>query len=848
MLDIYRYLFANAFTSPGGTITTSSFQERDQYIKDNIEFFRRIIMHNLDTAGICNDGEPLAKTKYYKHLFGERMDADEPMEILSFDTKTMVTFDKPTMADHPITIRHLQKYEGTYNNFMRKYPLNEILIRGIMDPVHPDISTVAKDGQILYYDRRLVDEQEMSLIYKLQDWIYKYIHRWHNRNFSFSDSLYPTCHLAVMFAHLPSRLIAIRNEAVHTYEAHSFHIRQHLASNGLLDRVMDDLSLSQQMFLYRNLTFLKKYSGSREAFDAMIFGLVRSTNIIIGGYHTELEHKDGKLVPIFDRRLYSETGIENKRLSLIEYRAIEALINPNNDIITNREYLKRILTVDYSDVLTKMIEIGDNPAHTSKSYTLLECYIYHWAWLSNTHKYPGVIQFSMTAKGQYVTTTPVVAFHLWLLMVRKLAGHTDVLMPCNIDIPIIQTMDNIAGIQYPSVIEALSTLGDDTYEGASVLEDNLVDLSKIDDRSTFKDTIFKVHKGYIQTRHFTDGQECLELRSVMTAFMAETYGHATNLPLRYGGTDVDTWLTDHNIHLPDDPGQLTVAIDRIMLASTGFIDYNANFGTANAVRTIMQQLCSYSVQFNVIAPVPNLVCDAHFDRISKIELAEVTTPVTYRVVFRACAAGGISANNKNRQLLGQCPSDDYDHNAMGLLVDVHMVEFFGGDFRSAIGNINSRRDDLWADRIDVGSVDNRDPDAPFTFDNNVLTIPAPVNYVMGEETLNTGYVGRKYASESPSISGVRVMVAPHGHWNDDSGTILPAGIRSVSLESQQEGSEHWKVEGAWCGAQKWQAADGSPSVVEFTIGIDEVDAVDCDSSDPECIHGHAAYRIEITGV
>ena len=207
------------------------------------------------------------KFKYYLNISGQYHPLDTMMKVVSIDTLQTIDFTLENLLLNPATAVAYQYGSRQYQVLLSQYPNQELLIKGILYPVDINTAINAPDGTILGYPPNLVEDNEYSLISNLQTWINGFKLRWNNVQYGTSDVLYPATALGIMYLNILPAILTFRLQACKTNEAHSFHVRQYLASHNLLNNYIDNMSLEQTLFFYRNISYIERNSGKRAIFD-----------------------------------------------------------------------------------------------------------------------------------------------------------------------------------------------------------------------------------------------------------------------------------------------------------------------------------------------------------------------------------------------------------------------------------------------------------------------------------------------------------------------------------------------------------------------------------------------------
>jgi hypothetical protein len=337
--------------------------------------------------------------KYYLNVAGEYHPTDTVMQITTLDSLTsdpiQLSFTKATLAANP-DLRTFYGY-GTryYEDLVRQYPDQEQLILGILYPADLATAVAAPDGAILSYPAKLVEPQEITLIPELEAWIQRYQVRWHVKAFSISSSLYLASQHAILYLNLVPKLLNLRLRRCKTNEAHSFHIREYLASHGGLDQYLDFLTLEQALFLYRNLAYLEHHNGQRRIFHWLIDRLLSRRHIPLADY--SVRH-----LSTFTPEYYPEYQLKKKALNtpyntppMDEYTLDQLLAKETKVAVWNADYtyhhrdqINRALQNSPSGTLqTKVLESSATDYTDGFPYHLSDILLTHWAYLVATGAY-----------------------------------------------------------------------------------------------------------------------------------------------------------------------------------------------------------------------------------------------------------------------------------------------------------------------------------------------------------------------------------------------------------------------------------------------------------------------------
>lgn len=246
----------------------------------------------LNPTWLCNN-DP---TPYQAHLKGLDHTLDTPLSFLSVDTNVLTPLTD--LRNHPVTVQKLiadsPVIHGTTSMGYRTYRDDFIdklgdfghqRLMGILYPYTGDFPV--KNGTILYYDPTKVEFQEFSLIPELQQWIYTSLQRWTNSGYILSDPLYVAGLLGVLYTHMVSRVVSIRDKHMGTNQAHSFHIDAFLGDYGLTE-LTNILTIPQKQLLVRELPNLINTAGTHATYSFLCTLAEMDTRVAITEFTTRL--------------------------------------------------------------------------------------------------------------------------------------------------------------------------------------------------------------------------------------------------------------------------------------------------------------------------------------------------------------------------------------------------------------------------------------------------------------------------------------------------------------------------------------------------------------------------------
>lgn len=374
-----------------------------------------------NTNAIFDEHDP-STWKYYKNICGEYFASDTRMLITSIDSLEEIEFSKENLRYHRATKKAYGFGTTYYKELVDLYPDQEQLIRGILYPVDMATAIAGYEGEILSYPSVLVEETEPGLIPKLQDWVNGYYQRWDNIQYQNTDNLYRVAFLGVLYAMLPAAIENIRKQACFTYEAHSYHVKQYLASHSKLDQYLPYMTRSQAMFFYHNLSYIEKNNGKREIFDILLQRVFTDRHLPLGHFSLmhSTENMPDSLLPlvVFEKTPLNTTkNIDSiDQYSLNDVLDIEDVILPSNRKYRDDEQRKIALLATNTlspDIPTKLLQSTVVDYTDSEHHRLSDIALQHWLWLGKKDLYQAFITFTIPATGSRLSLNPLDAFSMY---------------------------------------------------------------------------------------------------------------------------------------------------------------------------------------------------------------------------------------------------------------------------------------------------------------------------------------------------------------------------------------------------------------------------------------------------
>lgn len=366
---------------------------------------------------------------YYMNLAGQYHETDTPMTVVSLDTLETIDFTYDNLLLHRATRKAYSFGTTYYNNLLSRYPNQETLIRGVLNPVDITTAINAKNWTILYYDQNEVEPQEAYLISDLQEWVNVTIDRWFLPMAAKTSSQYPATFFGNFFIHLPGEIINIRNRYARTQYVHSYHLWAFLGSHERLNRFKDYTTLKQSLYLYRNIEYIEAHAGKTGTFVDLVANILTDRRIPLTAY--EIQQNTSKL----GEEIYPEGVIAKipqnelaESVSGIEYISIgEALENEAPIAKDNPNYLteqKEQVPAQTKNAITnvlptKVLESVMVDQSDAMPHKLTDTLLTEWIYLATSGKYVANIVLTDPVTQEGMSMSVREALILWVYAVMQ---------------------------------------------------------------------------------------------------------------------------------------------------------------------------------------------------------------------------------------------------------------------------------------------------------------------------------------------------------------------------------------------------------------------------------------------
>lgn len=546
--------------------------------------------------------------KYYMNMAGDYHPSDTMMRVRSLDTLELIDFTKANLEIHRTTKREYAFGTTFYNELALKYQdkNQEQLILGILNPVDITLDVIdSEDGEILWYDKSLVESNETNLIPDLEAWIKKIYGRWYNAFYPEIDDLYDAYHQGTIFAFIPSTILNIRLANCKTQRVHTYHIREYLASHNRLDAFIDNMTKRQQLYFYRNILYLHRNAGKQEIHDELVGKVMTDRGLPLAQWDIRhnLEFQPEEINPVAE--LYrtpvnlgiAAAGADVRSVARM-LLAEDPLAKDNTKIRAQAEITitEQIQTSRFNELPTKILESSVIDMTDATPYSLSDALLNHWMFWSHSARYETFLAIRDPKTGTNVRMSNKSAFLLWIYSINKAYGVTLEFLPKLEAWRVLR--------QPPPTMVELEAVVTPKYVNKATLESLYVKLPVLPDKiispGTFYDTVYEIHEHTMHERDVWASQENFMSRGMVEGAAQLFY---YDVPLDFG-SDIryDDWLVDHNLDAAMaefSTLELETLAYNILRAATGVdaIGVKSLKEMQTAMLRLFARLSSYSIQF-----------------------------------------------------------------------------------------------------------------------------------------------------------------------------------------------------------------------------------------------------------
>lgn len=601
-----------------------------------VKFSDEAICNNkaLEKLGVSVDSDPTT-WRYYLNLNGEYHSTNTQMKTISLDNQQEIVLTKETLKTHKKTRNAMRPGKWLFYELFDKYPTQGVLLRGLLYPVDPSVAIPAKDGDILNWDKDLVEQQEHRLIETLCKESMAIFHRWHIDTHLSVGTLYSAAFLINYAKAMYDAVMSARNQSVNTNEAHSYHIWRYLASNGKLERYRPYLTQEQTLWLYREVKYIVNNAGLQETLQSLIDNLLSPRGIRCMELQIAQDTRDLKnpLLEIERKKLnyHNEDLLHLVPMSILgvnEKLSHRIDGDPNNVAEDSAEVTNQSSSILSTRVHTKAIETFI-PAEVSPMLDVeLTHLLRQWGYLALSGRYLDVVTIREFKSGQEVKLSVRHAYQLYLAMI-KISQRIPLTEYGKFGIPAVIS-HQIPDISHPWIHKELT--------------DNLMRDLKVPDlissTADFYAEVIRQRQALVDFDLWSQQQLTSDIEAVFHAAINACHRNV-KLTLGDEGTKEVDWLNSINPefinYTPDEAKDLAVTIMVKCCGIDTISDYDKST-VRDRLMELIEELGCYHVRF-----VANTTDESPYnartevDKVNKIITAKMNDSLYYDLGYRFTA-------------------------------------------------------------------------------------------------------------------------------------------------------------------------------------------------------------------
>lgn len=584
--------------------------------------------------------------RYYLHLAGEYHEYDKPMYIINLDDVNSgeVLLTKELLENNRITRESYQYGERFYNELIARYPSQESLILGMLNPVHINTAISAEDGTILTYNKKLVEDYELYLIEDLEKWIKNYLYRWVVKDYATFNDRYLTVALSDIYSKLPGKILQIRLNYCHTDYVHSYHVKQYLESNLRLGQYVPYMSRGTMMFLYRNIRWINRNAGKSNVFNLLVQKILTDQGIPLTEHHLIRSANQAEDIvdrPNYENDPYPDIKVLPRSINFSSsgdtsaFITVEDIVRKQAEILDytedqivefTEETTSKAKSSGRNELITKTLESVMVDNTNSVYFPLGRVLLSHWIYYSCTNRYPSNISFVNHVSNEQVVINTLDALALYAYLLYT-ANHVDLTPPVYME-PFVAL--GVLRLPNPSRNDILNVIDGSRVSPGRLdkIMDNQIYLPNLVNTSVFYDHCVEIQQFMMKQRYAWASTDSMTEHAMLINAASMFYASYDLDPFDVATEDIlySDWLESKGLSFEGMERE-----DYIKLASKiAGLATGAGDTTSRTIQemhagmiSLMERLSSYSVQYlRSITSTSRQPIDWYFLRVDNYHVSE----------------------------------------------------------------------------------------------------------------------------------------------------------------------------------------------------------------------------------
>ena len=301
------------------------------------------------------------KNKYILNMSGQLSQFDSPVTFKLNNNQYVL--NRNLINNNEYIKETLLKLDSFYDNLVDNNRLMSTYIKGCLSSNSLKETLSAKDGQILWCNKSLLENDRTLVMANVQKFIYDFLDIYHIRDYVI-DELYAAGLVSNLYSILPMVILVEKLNLALSSRADDFHIYNFFRSYKDLDKEIDVLDRKTLIWLYGNLRYMKKHIGRNEILDILLYKVMDSLGLGVGRMYIE------KSLPIYDSDVTDiKTNFYTKDLQAKQFKANETFsLN-----IGKTEIVKNVIEREYEQDYIKdknLVEVEDSLVNLKMRYSI----------------------------------------------------------------------------------------------------------------------------------------------------------------------------------------------------------------------------------------------------------------------------------------------------------------------------------------------------------------------------------------------------------------------------------------------------------------------------------------------
>jgi len=190
--------------------------------------------------------------RYYMNMAGLKHETNDDLIMTSLDTKEEFIITKDSLNEHPQSRFALLQNGDVFDYVNRDNNMQELYLRGVLNPLDLDYITSVDNYTVLYMDKTAYSYREDTLIPEIEKGIRAFMFRWYDSVYEFEDRYLPTI-LGQLYVTIAYIILNTRTMTLNTEKASTEDIKEYFRSNLAINDLVEYIDDKVMLWLYANI-------------------------------------------------------------------------------------------------------------------------------------------------------------------------------------------------------------------------------------------------------------------------------------------------------------------------------------------------------------------------------------------------------------------------------------------------------------------------------------------------------------------------------------------------------------------------------------------------------------------